>query len=64
MFENIQSYFADYKIQSARRYIQNIVKNNIDNKIQKKYIQNDTFEEKLHPLLPDSTNIEEIEILV
>ena len=30
----------------------------------KKLCQNDNFEEKLHPLLPDSTNIEEIEILV
>ena len=64
MFEGIQSYIVDYKIRNARRYIQNIVRYNIDKKIQKKNIPNDNFESTLHSILPDPTKSEDIHLIL
>ena len=64
MFEGIQSYIVDYKIRNARRYIQNIVRYNIDKKLQKKNIQNDNFESTLHSILPDPTKSEDIHLIL
>ena len=61
MLEDIKLYIANHNIRCARHYIQNMVKYNINQKIQKKEIQNENLEESLS-IYPSKS--EEIIIIV
>ena len=60
MLEDIKLYIANHNIRCARHYIQNIVKYNINKKIQEKEIQNENLEE---PLSIYPTKSEDIYVL-
>ena len=61
MLEDINKYIADYNFRCARHYIQNMVKYNINQKIQKKEIQDENLEA---PLSIYPTKSEDIIIIV